>query len=156
MDHDGPPLLVIRDVAAASTECMERPEPGVGTSAQAITTWLAEHEGLVTSEPTPVSLGGLDGYMIDVALDPAWTGTCPFSGGAPTVATLGSGGDVSAGFFWGLVGTDEDRVYLFDVDDADGGGNVLVMLDICCGVSRETRETEASPVIDSFDFVEID
>jgi hypothetical protein len=53
---------------------------GIGNgepSAQAIVERLASDERLVTSEPRSASIAGLDGFMLDIELDPAWTHPCP-------------------------------------------------------------------------------
>jgi hypothetical protein len=152
VDHQLPPLLVIRNVGAASEQCLEETEPGIGMSAAAIADWLANHEGVVASEPTGVTLGGLEGTMVEVSMDPAWTATCPFSGGQPTVMTLVSASNLSSGFHWGLAPGAVEYIYLFDLPADQGGGNLLVLLDTCCGVPHETRLAEGRPVIDSLEF----
>jgi hypothetical protein len=45
----------------------------VAGSAAGITTWLAGREGLQTTTPKPVTVGGLRGFQMDRRLDPAWT-----------------------------------------------------------------------------------
>ena len=77
-------LGIYRD-ATAPLECEEAPAPGVGQSVEAWSDWLTSHPGLVTTEPQPVNVGGLDGVYIDIALDPDWTVTCPYSEGQPVV-----------------------------------------------------------------------
>ena len=152
VEHDGPPLLVVRDVSAAAEDCAESPQPGIGMSATAVAEWLSQRDGIVATEPTPVTIGGLDGVMVEVSMDPAWTGTCPFSQGQPTVPTIASASTLSSGFLWGLAPGDVENIYLFDLPDEQGGGNLMVLLDACCGVPHETRLVEGAPVIDSFEF----
>lgn len=100
MANDGPPLLVVRDRDAAAKTCAEEAEPGVGRTPEQLTTWLSAHEGLATSEPEQVSVGGLDGMTVDTAMDPSWTTACPFSDGQPIAMTL-VGTDISKTFHWG-------------------------------------------------------
>src|SRR5262245_60361947 len=66
LENDGPCLCIWRDVRAAARSCAEEPEPGVGSSAADIVNWLATRDGLETTQPKPVSIGGLNGYLIDV------------------------------------------------------------------------------------------
>jgi hypothetical protein len=151
MANDGPPLLVLRDVSAAAIDCAEEPEPGVERSAEALTTWLANHEGLVTSDPEGVTVSGLDGYLIDVAMDPAWTEPCPFSNGQPIVMTL-VGTDMSRGLHWGADQTEEQRVWVLDHPPVSSQSNLVIMADVCCGVSKEEQLEAAAPVVKSFVF----
>jgi hypothetical protein len=150
--HPEPPVLIIRDVAASALGCVEAADDGVGTSAAVIAETLANRDGIVASEPEPVSIGGLDGVVVDVALDPSWTQGCPFSDGEPTVSTLIGNAGASAEFFWGVMADSSQRIYLLDVDEARGGGNLLVMVETCCGVAPEERIAESTPVVESLRF----
>jgi hypothetical protein len=147
---DGPPLLVLRDIRAAAADCSEQPEDGVGHTAEELTTWLAAHEGLITTDPAPVTIGGLDGMVIDVSLDPSWITPCPFSGGQPIVMTL-VGTEISRGLHWGTDATEEQRVWVLDLPQVDGG-NMVIMADVCCGVSREEQLNAAQQVVESITF----
>lgn len=150
MANDGPPLLVLRDISGAATDCREEPEPGVGNSSEALSTWLAIHEGLVTTSPVAAAVGGLDGYVVDTALDPAWTEACPFSNGHPTVMTV-VGSDISRGLHWGVDETSADRIWVLDLPPATGS-NIVIMADACCGVSKDEQWAAAQTVVESFEF----
>ena len=89
---------------------------------------------------------------MDVALDPSWTQGCPFTNGEPTVSTLIGNSGVSADFFWGVTPDSAQRIYLLDVDEAHGGGNLLVMVETCCSVTPEERVAESTPVVESLRF----
>jgi hypothetical protein len=75
-------------VAAAASSCEEVPEPTAIRSPAGMAAWFTGHHGLkATSAPT--SIGGLDGFVIDMRLDPTWTGSCPFAhDGEPLVPIL--------------------------------------------------------------------
>jgi hypothetical protein len=148
--NDGPPLLVLRDVRAAATDCSERPEDGVGHTAEEFTAWLAAHEGLTTTDPAPVTVGGLDGMVLDISLDESWTTPCPFSGGQPLVMTL-VGTSISRGLHWGIDATEEQRVWVLDLPQVDGG-NIVIMADACCGVTPDEQLSAAQQVVESFTF----
>jgi hypothetical protein len=149
--NDGPCLCVWRDVSVAATSCVEEPEPGVGTAAADVVGWLADHEGLDTSQPEPATLGGLDGYVIDVAMDAAWAETCPFSGGQPIVMTL-VGGSISAGVHWGTDAGSSQRYYVLDLGEGGADGTIAVTIEVCCGAEWEGRIAAATPIIESFVF----
>jgi len=51
---------------------------GTGVSlADGIVQRLARDERLITSEPQAASVAGLDGFMLDIELNPTWTHPCP-------------------------------------------------------------------------------
>jgi hypothetical protein len=150
MTNDGPPLLVLRDVRVAAADCSEAPEEGVGYSAEEFAAWLAAHEGLTTTDPAPVTIGGLEGMVIDVSLDPSWTTPCPFSGGQPIVMTL-VGTEISRGLHWGIDATEEQRIWLLDLPEVSGG-NVVILADACSGVAPADQLTAAQQVVDSITF----
>lgn len=151
LENDGPCLCVWRDVRAAAKSCAEEPEPGVGSSAADIANWLATRDGLDTTQPEPVSVGGLNGYMIDVRLDPGWTATCPFSNGDPTVMTL-VGTSISAGVHWGTAKNSSQRYYLLDLGKNGDDGNIAITVEVCCGAQWDERMKAVAPVIASFVF----
>jgi hypothetical protein len=119
-----------------------RPDEGcvdatVGTSAIEVATWVANHPAIATKPPSPVEVGGLSGYQLDVSLADTWRESCPDGPGAvwlfedlylrdpnkyPEFATM--------------------RLILLDLPD---GGSVLIAID-------EDRLDVAMPVVDSFVF----
>lgn len=66
-----------------------RPRRGVARTAETIARELSTRPGVLASASTSVTIGGLSGYVVDLAIDPGWTGTCIFSKGVPTVPTIG-------------------------------------------------------------------
>ena len=65
-------------------ECPDDVEPGVGSSPTDIATWLQGLPGLVTTTPTPVTIGGHKGLQMDVSVAPAWRQPCQqYFGDAP-------------------------------------------------------------------------
>jgi hypothetical protein len=150
MANDGPPLLVVRDLDAAAKGCAEEAEPGVGRTPDQLTTWLSAHEGLATSEPEQVSVGGLDGMTLDTAMDPSWTTACPFSEGLPIAMTL-VGTDISKTFHWGNDATWSDRLWILDLPSVENG-NIVVVGTVCCGVEREDQLNAVQAVVASFEF----
>ena len=148
--------MCLAGCAAASRDCAEKPEPGVGGTAEDIAAWLADLPGLNSSEPVPVTVGGLDGVMIDVAMTSSWTEPCPFSGGQPVVMTV-VGTEISSGVHWGTDANDSQRMYLLDVPD---GGNIAIVVEVGFGPMYndldspefQDRIDTVTPVIDTFEF----
>jgi hypothetical protein len=100
-------------------QCSEAPEPGVGRTADAIVTWLTTLPGLVTSTPEPITIGGLNGKMVDLSVSPAWTASCPYaySPNLPLVSTFSGGPD------WNIQGEGRTRIIALDLGD----GRALVI-----------------------------
>ena len=121
LQQEGDPryLGIYRNVAAP-LECEEHRDPNVDQSVEAITEWLTSHPGLVTTEPEPVSVGGLDGVFVDISLDPSWTVACPYSQGAPVVPFIVGGGPSSLHHV--ILPGFQERLYLLEMD----GGNVAI------------------------------
>ena len=130
---DSPGLSVRRD---------PRPERGcvdatVGTSAIELATWVANHPAIAAGAPSPVEVGGLTGYQLDVWLADTWRESCP-------------GGPAAVWLFEDLYLRDPNkyaefatmRLILLDLPD---GGSVLIAID-------GTQVDAAMPVVRSFAF----
>ena len=151
MANDGPPLLIMRDIDAAAAGCQGKAEPGVGRDAADLAQWLASREGLVTTEPVAVTIGGLAGYMVDVNLDPSWTTACPGIGDGPTVMTIVGSAPLSGGVLWGPEREGMQRMWFLDLPSVKDG-NIVVMGDVCCGVDQGDQLGADQQVVDSLSF----
>ena len=129
---DQPGLNVVRD---------PRPEGGsvdatVGTSAIEVATWVANHPAIAAEALSPVEVGGLTGYQLDVSLADTWHGSCLECDGLAVV------------WLFEDIYVNEHpryatmRLILLDLPD---GGSVLIAID-------EDRLDVAMPVVDSFEF----
>ena len=152
LEHKDPYIYVWRDVRAVAPNCAQEPHPEVGSSAADITGWLATHDGLDTTEPQPVSIGGLDGYVIDVRMSLDWTEGCPFSDGEPTVPTIMGTSPLSNFVFWGSLTDSSQRYYFLDLGEAGANGNIAVTAEVCCGEEWDEVMDQVTPVIESFVF----
>lgn len=138
-----------RDLVVARADCVEaETEPGVGTTASAMVQALNDRPGLVTTEPAPITIGGLSGFTIDISLSPDWTTPCPFSEGSPTVplvtdprATPGTG------LHWTAGPVTDGSFARYIVLDVSGGGTVLIASE-----GPPSFITEATSIIESFEF----
>jgi hypothetical protein len=132
---DQPGLSVRRD-PRPDEGCVDAVDTTVGTSAIELATWVANHPAIATEPPSPVEVGGLSGYQLDVSLADTWQKSCRER--APGAAVW---------LFEDLYlnenpGFTTMRLILLDLPD---GGSVLIAID-------GTQVDVAMPVVDSFVF----
>jgi hypothetical protein len=120
------------------------PRPGdgcvdatVGTSAIELATWVANHPAIVAGAPSPVEVGGLTGYQLDVSLAETWRESCPDGPKAVWVF-----GDIYLRDPNKFPEHATKRLILLDLPD---GGSVLIAID-------GTQVDAAMPVVRSFTF----
>ena len=140
---------VLRDLVVARADCIEaETEPGVGTAASAMVQALAARPGLDTTEPAPITIGGLSGFTIDIKMSPDWTTPCPFSEGRPVVPTVTDPrATPGTGLHWTAEAVTDDSFARYVILDLPGGGTVLI-----APAGQPAFVTEAMPVIESFEF----
>ena len=132
-------------VAPASANCDEVREPGIGVTPEAMATWYASHPGLSTSEAQSVSIGGLEGLVIDLDLADDHAATCPYAhAGEPLVPLLIGNGP--AGLHHLLNASFTTRLYLLT---APGGETIAIEV-----VDHDGRMTleELSAVVEMIEF----
>ena len=137
-----------RDPQAASQDptCPTSAEPGVGTGSLELATWIRGLPGFVASSPRMVTVGGLRGVELDLALNTGWTASCPFANGVPTVPLfVGSNGSLR----WVVAGNERLRLSLLDVP---GGGTVVVDIDAFDGTLMDELLAAATPIVQSLKF----
>ena len=129
---------------ASQGTCTADPEPGVGRTVDDLVNFLVDHPGLVTSDPQPVSVGGLDGTLLDIRADAAWRGPC-----FPRVNLFTHRSTIDDVGWWDI--DDSDRLRLYFLDAGDGR---VVNVDIQTSEAEdyETFLDLATPVVESFDF----
>lgn len=110
-------IYLIHDPTIASRGCEEASEPGVGTSVSDLVAWLENAPGLVVSEPTPITVGGLEGMQLDIQIDPAWKRTCVFSEDLPAVPLIFNGSAPLGGYHWAIVPEQSMRWHILDAED---------------------------------------
>jgi len=135
---DQPGLKLHRDVRAFREDCSDAVDAGAGTSALELATRVTDHPGIATDGPSPVEIGGLAGYQLDVSIAETWHKSCPGSAGFVGVepvewASLRQG--------TGLPESTKRLIFL----DLPDGGNVLIAID-------GTQVDAAMPVVSSFGF----
>src|SRR5918996_1253542 len=136
------PGTTLFDYPGLSVRRDPRPEGGcvdatVSTSAIELATWVANHPAIAAGAPSPVEVGGVTGYQLDVSLADTWRESCP-------------DGPAAVWLFKDLYLRDPNkypefatmRLILLDVPD---GGSVLIAID-------GTQVDAAMPVVRSFEF----
>jgi hypothetical protein len=141
-------LEVQRDLLVARADCVERPDPAVGNTASAMVQALAARPGLDTTQPAPITVGGLSGFTIDITISPDWTKSCPYSQGRPDVPLVTDGEAVpGTGLHWTAEPVTDGSFIRFIVLDLPGGGTVLI-----APTGTPAFITESTPIIESFEF----
>lgn len=132
----------------ATRDCEDSADRSVGHSVDDFVSWLVAAPGLVVSEPMPVNVGGLDGFKLDLEIDPAWKRTCFFSEGIPAVPLVvhkAEWGAYHLAMFpdvsmrWYVLNADDD-VLIIDIDD--GPENL----------SRQELFVTGTEIVESFAF----
>lgn len=68
--------------------CQEAADQRVGDSPEEMRQWYDEHPGLDVTNQREVTVGGLRGLSIDLAVAPGYQRTCPWSEGRPVVPMI--------------------------------------------------------------------
>jgi hypothetical protein len=131
---DRPGLSLFRDVRLREG-CSDGVYATVGTSAIEVATWVAAHPGIAAGEPSPVEIGGLSGYQLDVSIAETWQ-SCPIDGAQATVPLFDQLSLIKHPGYATL------RLIVLDLPD---GGNVLIEID-------GKQVDAAMPVVRSFEF----
>lgn len=87
---------IYSDLAAASLDCRETPQVGVGRTPHALARWFGSIPGIRVITPRAVTVGGLDELLIDVSVPPTYTKICPWSEARPVVPLIIGGGTLSS------------------------------------------------------------
>lgn len=148
----GPPrgwgdFWVFSGFVPARSDCSDRPEHGVGTSSDAMTSWLSTHPALDATTPREVTLGGATGSWVDVQLADDWNQNCP--GGPAGGLRLVTGQPDSFGN-WSIAGNEKIRFYVLDLPAGD-----TVTIVISAGATHfDEVIDQAAPVVESFKFAD--
>jgi serine/threonine protein kinase len=79
-------LGVLQRIAPVGSRCGNDAAPV--RSAAAFAHWLVNDPALSVTGPTPVTVGGLSGFVVDLRIRPGWTKTCPWSHGFPAAQII--------------------------------------------------------------------
>jgi hypothetical protein len=142
-------IRVFRSPRAASQDpaCPLTAAPGVGTAARDLVDWIMARPGLVAGDPVPVTMGGLAGLSVDLAIVAGWKPSCPFANSVPTVALFVGTTDTS--FRWVVAGSERLRLTVLDVP---GSGTVVVDIDAFDGSLMDGLLPAAAPILGTLKF----
>lgn len=141
-NHGAGQLIALSGVVAARSDCSRRPEPGVGTSSDAMINWLSTDPALDATTPRPTALGSAAGSWLDVTLAPDWKLTCP---NGLTLVTRHPDGPESMEILAG----DKMRIYVLDVP---GGDTVTILATVPERTDSRYSIEDVAPIVESFDF----
>ena len=130
--------------------CPDIAAAGQGTGANAVAAWLQGFPGLTTTTPTPVTIGGYPGLMLDVSFDPTSKGSCRDSGLAPAIFTyqhLANGPTSVLPTFYG-----PDYRSRYVILDLPGGHNLMIEVTTQDQASLDAFLPAVMPIVDSFQF----
>lgn len=130
-------------VAAAPDVCLGQPARGVGTSSDAMTSWLSTHPALDATTPRPVTLGAATGSYVDVQIADDWNQVC--AQGLQLVT-----GKPSARQSWSIFGPGKLRIYVLDVP---GGDTVTIVIDVPQKSDFHNVIDGAAAFVESFEFL---
>ncbi len=131
--------------AAQDASCPETAQAGVGGTSKELVAWIRSLPGLVASEPTPITIGGLSGVTLDLGIKDGWKASCPFANGLPTVPLfVGAKGE----YRWVVAGNERLRLAVLDAPT----GTVVVDVDAFDGTVIDDLLAAADPIVKSFTF----
>jgi hypothetical protein len=138
----GPHVFGLSSVVPARSDCTDRPKQGVGTSSDAMTSWLSAHPALDATTPRSVTLGAATGSYVDIQLAANWNQTCP---NGLTLVT----GQPFARQTWSINGDQEMRLYVLDLP---AGDTVTIVIEATHSSEFQDVIDQAAPVVESFRF----
>jgi hypothetical protein len=143
-------IYVFTEPAASSqpTTCANAEQSSVKRTASSLMDWVRGRPSLVTTTPTPITIGGHSGVWTDVKVAPSWTTTCPDTS-QPTAIFMAQSGSGSNGWDLGVIGAERMRLILLDI----GGGSTLVIaIDSTDPARFQSLVDQAMPIVSSFTF----
>ena len=144
-DLGGSYLGIYQDVNAAAIDCGEGAQEGVGTTPTELVAWYQSIPGMIVSNPTKVTVGGLQGLQIDLDLQPG-ADTCSYGPYKGIPLIIGNG--VSS-----LHHVILDELDLRLVILSRGTGNVtLEITNVHEQHTAEEFRAALQPIIDSLEF----
>jgi hypothetical protein len=133
--------------ASQDAACPIAAVPDVGATASELMDWIVARPGLAAGEPASVTLGGLFGRQVDLAIVEGWAASCPFANGLPTVPLFVSAADPT--FRWVIAGSERLRLTILDVP---GKGTIVIDIDDFDGSLMDGYLSAASTIVESMRF----
>jgi hypothetical protein len=136
--------------ASKAATCPEAPETlGNGDAAGSLARSFGADSRLAATGLDGIALpSGLAGDVVDVALAPGVTSTCPFSQGQPSVPLVVDT-IPGEGAFWGIGPRERIRLVILD---GQRGHNVVVVIDSSDGSTFDALVAATMPIVQTFSF----
>jgi hypothetical protein len=126
--------------------------PGVGTGIEDIMAAIVARPGVVSTPPSAVTIGGLEGQMLDLHLAPEWTGGCVAPEGPvvgmPILVQAGSG----SGPVCGISLDHPMRLILVDLGHERTIAVSIFSVEPSQSSAFEEQAADAMPIVESFEF----
>jgi hypothetical protein len=133
--------------AAQDAACSASPAPGLlAKDSTTLMGWIRGRPGFTVSTPSLVTIGGLPGVQLDVAIKSTWTNSCPFANGLPSVPLFALSGSSTP---WTVAGSEQLRLFLLD---RPGGGTIVVDIDAFDGSVWQALVAKATPIVQGMTF----
>jgi hypothetical protein len=136
------------EVAIVSDDrpCSSVPEPTIPRTPSEMAAWVTENPLLVASEPTEVTIGGLDGLMLDTSVQAAAELRCIGDGRRYAPVLVHAEG---TGLQWGYPSTGHKRLYLLDLGDAR---TLVISIEAEDRATFESILSDAVAIVESLEF----
>ena len=136
-------VYVLGAVAPRETSggCSPPIDDTIPRSAEAIAAWIPDHPGIIATQPEGLSINGVAAWVVDVELNPEWTGVCS---AAPTPVAMLFGQERQ----WGPHADERHRYVLLDVAE-----DRPVLIDVSeHAVDFDAKLPELMQIVESFRF----
>jgi hypothetical protein len=124
-EDDGVVVEAHRNEAVMAADCSFGPEPGVETSAEAITDAIADRDGLEIADRGTVTVDGQSGMWLDFTVPADAEGTCNPEENVTYVPLFGHYDAADQWLFTGAAPGETHRLIVVDAPDA---GNALIWM----------------------------
>ena len=150
--NDNAYIEVMTDRSVMAADCGLGPQAGVGRTATEIMKALAERKGLDTGGGAPITIGGLRGQQLDIALETGWKGNCPWweDAKAPVVPLIGTFDEKN---LWNFNAVAAGEQFRYIVLDTPNGGNVLVAITAVAPEHLQDITKDAMQIAGNLEFV---
>lgn len=128
--------------------CANDIQADVARTPEALVDWISTRPGIVATEPQAITIDGHAGLWIDVEVAPDWTGRCP-DASEPIVIIMAEATSDDAGWSWGVIRGEHQRLILLDLGDGDV---VLIGIESVYPDRWDALVAEAMPIVESLRF----
>jgi hypothetical protein len=133
-------------IVSQSAPCSPRPEPTIERTPTAMVGWLVNHPTLVSTDPMAVSIGGLDGLMVDASVPSGATLPCVGDGRRYIPMLVNA---EARGMQWGFPPEGHKRLYFLDLGEAR---TLVISIEAEDEATYRSLVDEATTIVESIGF----